>query len=244
MTEPTDPRPLADADPSSRLGQLMTSARQDVPSEEQLAALAEQLGTVLGPAHGVLSPQGRSTLVKLAVATGVAALLAGGAVVLRVRSAPHPSPSAFVSPTPPAAAASPIAPPGASVVTTPAAGTPALITTAAGSSPARALPPPSKKLAADTAKSTATAAAGPSESSLLEQARRALPTDPGAALALTNQDAALFPRGVLVQEREVIAIEALRRLNRTAEADRRAAAFSKTFPGSAHQRVIEDASPK
>jgi hypothetical protein len=244
MTEPSDPKRLADADPSSRLGQLMTSARQDVPSEEQLAALAEQLGSVLGPAHEVLSPQGRSTLVKLAAATGVAALLAGGVIVLRVRSAPHPSQSALVSPTPPPAAPSPIAAQGTPAVATPAAETPALTTTAPGSSPARASPPPSKKLAAEAAKSTASAAAGPSESSLLEQARRALPTDPGVALALTNQEAALFPRGVLVQEREVIAIEALRRLNRTAEADRRAAAFSKAFPGSAHQRVIEDTSPK
>jgi hypothetical protein len=48
----------------------------------------------------------------------------------------------------------------------------------------------------------------------------------------------------LAQEREVIAIEALRRLNRSAEADRRAAAFAKAFPGSVHQRAVEDASAK
>jgi hypothetical protein len=79
---------------------------------------------------------------------------------------------------------------------------------------------------------------------LLEQARRALASSPATALSLTNQDAARFPRGALAQEREVIAIEALRRLGRGAEADRRAAAFAQTFPGSAHQRRVEDASPK
>ena len=62
--------------------------------------------------------------------------------------------------------------------------------------------------------------------------------------AATQQRPSLFPNGVLVQEREVIAISALRRLNRTTEAERRAAAVSKAFPGSVHEQVIEDKSQK
>jgi hypothetical protein len=88
------------------------------------------------------------------------------------------------------------------------------------------------------------AAEGLSEPALLEQARRSLSSSPATALALTGQHAARFPHGVLAQEREVIAIEALRRLGRSAEADGRAAAFARAFPGSAHQRRVEDGSPK
>ena len=110
--------------------------------------------------------------------------------------------------------------------------------------PARSLPPDPRKLATEPFKSPSSAAQGPSESRLLEQARRLLNRNPTAALAITDQTAELFPSGVLLQEREVIAISALRRLNRTTEAARRAAAFSKAFPGSVHERVIEDTSPK
>jgi hypothetical protein len=240
MSEPADPKRLADADPSSQLGRLMSSATQDVPSDEQLAALAEQLGPVLGPAPGTPSAQGYSTLAKLAVATGLAALIGGGVVAVRER--PHPSQSVSVSVSPPTAAANPTASLDARAPAPAPSSVPASATTPAASLPASAPQPSTKNPGVEPARAPAVSA--PSESRLLEQARRTLPSNPAAALALTDQTAALFPRGVLVQEREVIAIEALRRLNRTAEADRRAAAFSKTFPGSAHQRVIEDASAK
>jgi hypothetical protein len=85
-------------------------------------------------------------------------------------------------------------------------------------------------------------AAMPSEAELLEQARAALKGDPARALQRANEHATRFPRGVLVQEREVLAIQALRQLGRSAEAERRAAAFVKAFPGSAFARKL-NASP-
>jgi hypothetical protein len=84
----------------------------------------------------------------------------------------------------------------------------------------------------------------PSEAALLEQARRALNTSPSYALQLANLHRTRFPNGVLSQEREVIAIEALRRLHRASDADQRATGFSKAFPGSAHQRMVDEAVPK
>jgi hypothetical protein len=79
-----------------------------------------------------------------------------------------------------------------------------------------------------------------SEADLLEQARSALKSgDAARALQNATEHAARFPRGVLVQEREVLAIQALRRLGRSAEAERRAEAFGKAFPGSAFQRKLE-----
>jgi hypothetical protein len=62
--------------------------------------------------------------------------------------------------------------------------------------------------------------------------------DPARALQRANEHAARFPRGVLVQEREVLAIQALRKLGRSAEADRRAQSFAKAFPGSAFARKL------
>jgi hypothetical protein len=78
-----------------------------------------------------------------------------------------------------------------------------------------------------------------SEAELLEQARSALKSDPARALARANEHRKRFPGGVLVQEREVIAIKALRALGRDAEADSRSAAFEKAFPGSAFQRKLK-----
>ena len=242
MNEPSDPKRLVDV-PSSELGRLMASAERDLPSDQELAALAERLGSVLGPVHGAASvPRGSSLLAKLGVVTGLAVLIGAGLFVARKQPGQAASPSVVPS----LASAVSKAPP--EVVTRPApvaAAPPAsAIASAASSASAPVSSLSNTRIAAEPSKSGARAAGGPSEPALLEQARRVLASDPAAALALTAQAATLFPHGILAQEREVIAIEALRRLNRRAEADRRAAAFAKAFPGSVHQRAVEDASPK
>lgn len=77
------------------------------------------------------------------------------------------------------------------------------------------------------------------EAGLLEAARRALGGNPGRALVLAQEHQRRFPSGILVQEREVLAIEALGRLGQTQAARRRAEAFKKRFPHSAHARKID-----
>lgn len=72
------------------------------------------------------------------------------------------------------------------------------------------------------------------EVSLLEEAQAASRSDPQRALDLTNRDVLRFPNGVLAQEREVIAIDALTRLGRMDDARARARQFFQSFPGSAH----------
>jgi hypothetical protein len=64
-------------------------------------------------------------------------------------------------------------------------------------------------------------------------------SDPARALARANEHRQQFPRGALVQEREVIAIKALRALGRTGEADARSEAFAKAYPGSAFGRKLK-----
>jgi hypothetical protein len=100
---------------------------------------------------------------------------------------------------------------------------------------------PDGPLAAPTAPSvpaTSTGAAGtgpaPSEGALLLHARRSLASDPGSALALTDEDARRFPAGPLAPEREVLAVEALVELRRLPEARTRLAAFRARYPQSPH----------
>jgi len=76
------------------------------------------------------------------------------------------------------------------------------------------------------------------ELSLLERAQQAVTRDPSAALLLCEQHAAAFPNGSFTQEREVIAIDALLRLGRIAQAQARADGFLSHYSDSAHaQRV-------
>jgi len=235
MTRASDPGRLSDATPQSPLGRLLASAERDVPSDQELAKLAGRLGNVLDPAQTPAAAKpGSPLLAKLGVVIGVAGLLVAGLLVWR---RPHAvSPAAIQVSAAVSVAVSEVA--GAPLALAPPS---SAIAPVAESAPKPAL---LQKSSAAPLKSAAPGADGPSEPVLLEQARRALASSPATALALTNQHAARFPHGVLAQEREVIAIGALRRLGRSAEADRRAAAFAQAFPGSAHQRMVQDASPK
>ena len=234
MSRESDPGRLSKAAPESPLGRLLASAERDAPSDRELARLAERLAAVLdqAPVPAAVAPRS-SLLTKVAVTVGVAAFFVGGLWVLRRPTTPPLAPQKPSS--------SPLTVVSAAPNVTGAAVAPAPSSSAAvAPAPAQRVMP--QKPAPDPLKSPS--AEGPSEPVLLEQARRTLASSPATALALTNQHLARFPHGLLAQEREVIAIEALRRLGRNAEADRRAAAFAQAFPGSAHQRMVEDSSPK
>lgn len=73
------------------------------------------------------------------------------------------------------------------------------------------------------------------ELKLLTRARRVLPSRPETTLALSVEHAELYPRGVLAEEREVLAIEALLKLARPNEARQRARAFMRSFPNSSQR---------
>lgn len=68
------------------------------------------------------------------------------------------------------------------------------------------------------------------EATMLEEARRLLASDPGAALAVTERHRREHPRAQLTAERELIAIDALRRLGRHARARRRAQRLIRRAP--------------
>jgi len=76
------------------------------------------------------------------------------------------------------------------------------------------------------------------ELALLKRAKAHARSDPSRALALTTEHERQFANGVLVQEREVIAIEALLAAAEHDRARARATQFIERFPESAHIRRI------
>ena len=98
--------------------------------------------------------------------------------------------------------------------------------------------------ASPTSGSGESAGSGPAESAeeseaeLLARAQSQVSGNPAGALALTERHRARFPGGLHGQERELIAISALVKLGRTAEARARADAFLAVHPSSAHRRRL------
>jgi hypothetical protein len=231
MTEPDDPSRLSDPSAPAGLRDVLRAAQADVGTDAQLARLAERLGPMLGPAVPPAPVAvGLSGAAKLGLA-GLALIVAGGGAWLVSAShpaGPPPAPTPTHAVTPPAAV---VKPPVVSATPEPA---PPLSEATVGD----AKPPPVVASVPAKLPEKPTPPAQPSEAELLEQARAAMKGDPARALQRANEHAARFPGGVLVQEREVIAIQALRKLGRSAEAERRAQAFAKAFPGSAFARKL------
>jgi len=231
MTDPEDPSRLFESgDVPEGLRGALSAARADVGTDAQVAKLAERLGPLLGPvpppAPPVAAPAAAGGAVKLGLAALALIAAGGGALLL---SAPQPGPPSApmhaVSAAPAlTAVVAPVVAPAASEPPAPVVEPAPTVSVA----PAKAAPP-----------SKPQAAASLSEAELLEQARSAAKSDPARALSRANEHAARFPHGVLVQEREVLAIQALRQLGRSAEADKRAEAFAKAYPGSAFQRKLQ-----
>lgn len=207
-------------DSSSELGRLVASARADAPTTAALERMAA--GLPVGPPPAAPSGgAGLGVAAKLAIAVGISlGLGAGGYAIFGGEEAPSAAPRFDEAPERAEPTEEPrVVAPGAS----------ALPAEAQSAEPEPVPEPPQK----------ASKAAVPSEASILERARRSLGTNPAAALGATREHKRLYPNGVLAQEREVIAIEALKRLKRESEAKSRADAFETEHPESAHQRKVE-----
>jgi hypothetical protein len=76
------------------------------------------------------------------------------------------------------------------------------------------------------------------EAMVVRDAERLLGSNPGRALALTEERRQRFPAGALGQEAEVVAIEALLKLGRREAAMARAKSFEASHPGSVHARRL------
>lgn len=231
-----------DAEVPSELRQLIHAGRQQLGSPAEVASLAQSLARALGPAAGLgADSAGPGPFVPVAaaparwaawVAAGGAALTGAVAWWLVASGSPHELPPSGppVAATPAAAPAAPAAP----VDEAPALAEPL---EAPDVERSRARAPAAKPRPRSQATSTQTPALP--EADLLERAQSALSKQPKQALALTREHQRRFPRGLLVQEREVIAIEALNRLGRKRAASARAAEFEKRHRGSVHQPRLD-----
>jgi type IV secretory pathway VirB10-like protein len=222
---------------------LVSAARRDGPMLSTLSRVADE---VVQSASSV--PSGPRSLLRgmplprVAIVAVAASAVAFGVVATtqvvedRRPSVVTPQQSeAPVQPEPPATTPSATAPAATHAVEN----APEIPTIDVRSLPDPKMPPEQRTVARDTAKTTALEEA--SEGALLHRAHAVIATDPRQALALTVEHSRRFPNGMLAQEREVIAIEALARLGRAGDARARAAAFFATYPGSAYRRRVDDA---
>jgi hypothetical protein len=237
----TDPKRLGElgSEAPDALRALLQSGRDDLPGPEQMDRLAMRLGPLLGgpalpapepppvePTAAAAGSAGAGALAKLVGAgTAIVVLAGGGWLLTRSPPAPAPAPPPPVTVSEPAPRVKPAAPAPASE--------PQPLENRPAEEPAPSAP--------RTVASARPTASGPSESALLAQAQGALATNPERALALTREHKRRFPNGALVREREVIAIEALKRSGDSEAARKRGQAFEEKFPGSAHRRKVENA---
>lgn len=244
------------------LERAIAAARGDGPSAEDLAAMADGLGPALGTASaGGLAGIGG----KLLVIVGGAALV-GGAVWFAAGSGKVPPESPSSAPLETAAMNTPPSEPpeersskSAFESFTEKGSPPAEpsntenkeargeSTRTAGRDRLRVDSVVAQSTAADAKqrsiagqpKAGSPKTSVPSEATLLASARSALKSDPARALRLTQQHRELYPTGVLAQEREVIAIEALRKTGDVAAARSRADNFRAQHPSSIHRQKVE-----
>ncbi len=230
----------------------LCSARADTANARELRALAASLAPQLGPGGGG-GGAGVGSAGAKAGAGSLKWMLLSGVVVGGVALVVALRPNAPVAPADPPLVSAPavaLEPPAtpSSTVQEPAgsalvhggrsADAPAAPTPTLASRPGKVVhgPRPPSKSAAEL---DAAADGKPSEASLLDAARKALQSNPRQALALTDKHRALYPKGMLVQEREVIAIEALRRMGATDAADQRNRAFDAQYPTTIHGREVQ-----
>jgi len=256
-----DPERLLDSgDTTAGVRDLIRSGIDADPPQDARAAVWGALATRLpgvggaggggaagpgpGAGAGAAGAAGASTAIKAVGALALLGLVAGGAgIAFNAKSPALASPSAIPAVTPPSSTIEP----GTSAAITSTAVAPAA--TANEPPPERASTPiasaaPSFVPAVPRGKATgATATSSPpashadlrDEAALLASAREAVQGgDARRALSILDEARQKHPTGVLVQEREVVAIEALARGGDKAAASRRAEAFLRAFPGSPH----------
>lgn len=229
MSDADPPRLMDDPAASEALRSALAAGRAELPSEAEIASLAARLGPLMGPGGGggAIDPSSAAGPGLALKAAGVViALAAAGGAVFLVASDPPPAPPSRER-SPPAVEAGlervdAAIPDGVDV--------PVEAPEAIDARPTE----PRPRVEVDPE----------AELALIGAAQEALRTSPARALALTAEHRRRFGAGTLAQERELVAIEALVSLGRADEARRRALAFHRRWPSSAHRRRIDVLVPR
>jgi hypothetical protein len=249
MNDPQDPPRLIDTDEGSdRLRDLIRECRNDAATSEEVKRLESKLmpliwlpPTAAGPTASATSGSGAASTtaattsgvaLKTGAAIAIAAAVAGGGLWLS-RSATEP---AIERKSTPAQEQPKVAEQAPAVEAPSSPAAPSEVDDQTPPTNAPTTNSPARSNVVGRERSEAIEAV--SESDLLGRAQAALRADPNRALALAAEHRRKFPNGVLVQEREVLTIEALERLGRHKEAVARADGFLRSFPGSAHRSKV------
>lgn len=245
----SDPKRLFQSE--DELGGLLRAGKSEVPSEANMDALAAKLGAlglfdgggfdggggaggdgggatalkggaasaVKGGAGAAAAAAKGGLAVKILSGVALATALGGGVVVATKVQAPVPveAPSTGLVARPPTSSSS-----------SSLASAPSLAPLVLEDPLPSAIPSVKVVKVAPSA-----SASSEPEVKMLARAQDALRGQPAEALAIADEHARRYPSGMLAQEREVIAIEALVKSGRTADARARAARFEQRFPGSA-----------
>jgi hypothetical protein len=238
--------------PPDRYDEMIEAAREDLPSTEELEQLEQSLHTALsGASVANAASTSTATVLKFAI-PGI--LLAG---FLAAALSVHRGREAEV-------VAHEIAPVRrAPVVKNPSSQRTISDATTASTEPSTPLPmrrskvrrpPGGERLGAKSQPTSRAPVELPSEpvkvlpedpgrsieaeSAIVARAQDALASDAERALELADEHHRLFPTGVLAEEREVIAIDALARLRRVDAAAARARELEIHFPKSPHRHRV------
>ena len=219
MNTRDEPRRLVDSADDSLAAADAFALRAEPPSRAQLDALAQRLAPQLAsPTLAGAATTAVALWIKWLVGLSVALAVCVYVATRGARSVPAPQraqPVGSRAAAPPSVVAAPA--PEVPVAGPPAAGVESRETPVRPRTSAR-------RAARDTAASVPAAAPAPeNELLLLERSRAALDAEPRLALELAETHARSYPSGVFAQERELLAIEALLKLKRKAEARERAA---------------------
>lgn len=249
-----EPTRWIEGDPSSPLARAVAGARADVGTAADLA----RVRAALGPLKAAGMPPAAGGAATASALAGKGALIVVGAALLgsglwlagqtreRGRSpvprargvvqAAAPAPLPAQAPVATARAQPPIAEPAVR------AGAPAPEAAAVAAHAPRARGRRAKPAQPSAVpEQVTTPGRGPSvadELALLQRAQALIDTRPAEALGLLDTHAHEHPAGVFAQERESLAIDALRKLGRRDAAHARARAFVQRYPGSPHTRRI------
>ena len=252
MSEKGDPTRWSDAGPSAPDGfaQLARAEQARGPSDAQLARMMQGVAVQIGRPELADAYRAHAQSVAAGVSGALIAKLGVATVVLGVAAAavwwPRADPSERTQVQSPARVprtaaatqrADAIEPSRErKPASTPAAEAPA-DANAAGARAEIPLPASPRTVA----RKGASVGGDPAqELALLKQAQQVLRDDPRRALFFAERHRARFARGQLVQEREMLAVEALLRLGRTRDARRRAVAFEQRHPQSSHLPRLHD----
>lgn len=236
----SDPPRIHEEGPEA-IRELVRSRRRG-PSDAAVAEMSKRLaaaGILASPVSP--SPGARSATTTGYYKLGVVLVVAGG-LLLTWRATQQQQP-AGLAPNVALAPAIPTAPttPARSVAVEPP-DDPAVTAIPVGELPSVRAPAPAvPEGAGGTSVKPAPPPPPATELELVQRAQAALASDPDRVLGITSEHARAYPQGELVQEREVLAVEALSRLGRNDEAIRRSRALVQRYPRTPYAARLEKA---